>query len=762
MGRLFKRSFVAVGGILALLLVTALALPFLIDVNDYKDEIADAVGARLGRDVTIDGDIGISVVPWLGLELDDVRLANAEGFGETPLASIRHLRIRVEFWPLFSRRLVMDTLTLDGLSLDLATDAQGRTNWDGLLSRTPSGDQDAPDGTGQGDDADGARSIPPELAALALGGIVVDDARLSWRDERSSSRFVVAPLDLETGPVVPGRPIDVNLHARVASTVPEVTVELTSSARLRPDPVRRVLAIEDWRLDFDSAGPSGGLPALRGRLGADIGVDAGRRAITVGNLALDLEASGPSVPGERLSGRLAADLTVDLAAGRVGIGRLDLETAGLKAELEGQVVDIGGRPELRGRLTVPPFDPRPVLDRFAVDLPVRQADGVLEKAALETGLEASSERLRLAGLSLIVDDSTLSGEVTVAGFDRPAIGFALGLDALDLDRYRPPGGREEATGGAPPAAVAAAAGTTLPIETLRGLDIDGRIRAGRLKVGGLKLADLRARLRADRGLIRLAPVSAILYGGRYQGEMALDARQSPPSLTLDERLVGIDIDPLLMDLTGRRLAFGRGDAELRVEARGQGGDEIVASLDGRLGFDLRDGGIHGVALADMLVRSGVVPAERLHGWDERDQTVFRRLNATATITKGVVRTDDLRLDSAQLEALGRGWVDLGARRLDLRVDAHPRKQLARLLGDLGKLAIPVRIDGDLMAPDVRIDVRRLLETQTAIQRRRLQRRLEKEKERAKRRLEEKARRAIEEERRRLEERLKKSLKGLFQ
>ena len=52
-----------VSGILTLLILVVVVAPFFLDLNDYKGDIAAAVKDATGRDLAIDGDIVVSLVP---------------------------------------------------------------------------------------------------------------------------------------------------------------------------------------------------------------------------------------------------------------------------------------------------------------------------------------------------------------------------------------------------------------------------------------------------------------------------------------------------------------------------------------------------------------------------------------------------------------------------------------------------------------------------------------------------------------------------
>ena len=82
MGKLLKIIFSLLGFLVLLVIVAIVVLPMVVDPNDYKDEITAAVKDKTGRTLEIDGDIQLSVFPWLGADIGPTRLGNAAGFDE--------------------------------------------------------------------------------------------------------------------------------------------------------------------------------------------------------------------------------------------------------------------------------------------------------------------------------------------------------------------------------------------------------------------------------------------------------------------------------------------------------------------------------------------------------------------------------------------------------------------------------------------------------------------------------------------------------
>ena len=104
MNRIFKIVLGLIGVLILLGLLAAVLLPLLFDEQDLKNAISKEVYQQTGRELSIEGALDFSVFPWLALEVGDLSLSNAEGFGEQPLAEIGQARVGVALMPLLRRR----------------------------------------------------------------------------------------------------------------------------------------------------------------------------------------------------------------------------------------------------------------------------------------------------------------------------------------------------------------------------------------------------------------------------------------------------------------------------------------------------------------------------------------------------------------------------------------------------------------------------------------------------------------------------------
>ena len=620
--------------VLALVLALAAVL-WLVDPDDYRDEIQDWVSNQTGRELRIQGPLRLSVFPVLGIELNEASIANPPGFGPGPLIEVGQATLGARLLPLLTGRLEIGQITLRRLAISLETDARGRTNWT-VAQRGPAAVPTSPGTSGDGQGREQASGEDMGLAALAIGGIAVEDARLRWSDQRSGQDLAIEQLALTSGPIAPNRPVALSVRGRLAGRQPALSGQLDLSARLIVPLDLATLQAED--------------------------------------LEIDLQVEGADLPRKRLRLQLAGDLM----------------------------------------------------------------------------LSPDDETLRVSDLTARLDEtSRLEGELRLSGFTRPAVRFTARLDRLDLDRYLPPetattdAGKQETV--APPASAAAAGLLELPMEELRTLDLQGELEIARLKARGVRIEDLRARIAAQDGLLRLSPFSASLYGGRYEGKATLDVRGDVPAFTLDERLTEVQLAPLLEDFMDRAVVRGRAQAAVRLQGRGQTTTELLRSLDGEVSLILRDGEIEGVNLARLARQAhALLKGSPLATAVDAQATDFTALAATVHFSSGTARNDDLRLDAPFLRVRGRGNADLLRQRIDYRLLVRLVESAAGQGGkDQGDgLDVPVLVEGDLARPRFRLDKAFIEKKLRRKAEQKLKKKLEKELRKREDKLEEKVQRQL--------------------
>jgi uncharacterized protein involved in outer membrane biogenesis len=432
--------------------------------------------------------------------------------------------------------------------------------------------------------------------------------------------------------------------------------------------------------------------------------------LRIAPLALSAALSAPAAgqgPGELA---LRTQVAADTAAGDYQLDDLTLTGLGMNIAGAFKATGVGqgalGLRTLEARLDAPVFDLRRVLTALGQTLPPMADAKALTAVGLTFQASTVGESVQVRDLALSLDGARITGTLDLRRLAGPDLGFRLAADTLDLDRYLPPG---EQTAVSPEAAAAGAA-TEIPIDTLRGLVLDGEARVGRLRMAGLALAEVVLRIEAAQGRITAEPLTAELYEGSYQGKVGIDATGDVPALTIDSRLTGIQAGPLLEDLQGESRLSGRGDVSLALTARGASTAALTRSLTGDIRIDFRDGAIRGVNIGKLLraLESGSFTGQA------EESTDFAELAATIRCSEGVCNNDDLKLTSPLLRVSGQGTV---VNLTNDTIDYHLRAELlGTALGRGGErlallegVPVPIHVKGQTAEPRYVVNLGGLLE-----------------------------------------------------
>ncbi len=699
MRRALKIVISVVAVLVLVVIALAIAVPLLFDLNDHKDRIAAEVHDATGRDLTIDGDLDLTIFPWLGVRTGAMSLAQPEGFpSDAAFASFSSANVRVKLMPLLLRREIqLDRIALDGLQLQLERDADGHDNWTDLSDRDGAPEADVEVETEAGDF---------DLDKIEIAGLSLTNARIAFRDAQAGASYTVENLNLETGEIRVDAPVEVTLDADISSGVPQLRGAIEFSGRVDYDKESGDVAIGIERALADLEG--GVLPVARlrvdfsGNASGNLETEAWR----ADELALDIVARGGQLPDRDFNAMVRGAAVADLAAQTATLTALTFEGFGLNATVDGSATQIIDAPTFEGRLEVAQFSPRSVLGTLGRDdlIPETADPSALGHVELAGDVQATTSSIEVTSLVARLDASRLTGRVAVADFERQALRFELALDSLDLDRYLPP-----ETPDAEDVDAGALDAVRVPADLIRGLDLDGVITIGDLRVAGLASREIQATIKAQDGLLRVNPATASLYGGTYTGDVTVDARGETPRIAMNERLRGVQAGPLFEDLFGNARITGVADLSAELTAAGHTIGEMRPTLAGTVSFGFDDGAIRGFDLWH-LVRDAraVLRNQPRPEHDGVQETEFGKLSGSGAVRDGILSNDDLRADLPFMVVTGAGKFDVVQESVDytLRVTVRDRPgvddQVA--ITELKGRAIPVRIEGPLDELSYRVDV----------------------------------------------------------
>jgi len=162
---------------------------------------------------------------------------------------------------------------------------------------------------------------------------------------------------------------------------------------------------------------------------------------------------------------------------------------------------------------------------------------------------------------------------------------------------------------------------------LPSLRASGKLRAGRFQIQGLEATSFSANVNLDSGKLQISGLNANLLGGVYQGEWRADFTVNPSICQGSGTVAGaslVDVADAMND------DWISGHANASYQVKGPCPEDFWSSAEGALQFDMRDGTLPHVFLAD--------GADALH---------ITRLAGQARLHAGRIEVDDASLNSPE-------------------------------------------------------------------------------------------------------------------
>ncbi|MBB3047414.1 AsmA protein [Litorivivens lipolytica] len=643
----------ALAGLLVLGAVAIGGILLLLDPNDYKPHIEKAAETHTRLDLQLDGDIGWSFIP-LGLELNKV----SASLDDAPFVELDKLVARVSLRSLIAMQPAVHRFELAGLELNLVKAEDGSGNWERVM----------PEGSGQAATEKAAEEKAPTESSdsgelqFNVSEVAISDMRLHYHDKVTGQKVTLDDFALNASNIKPGAAFPLDLQFHLATTEPTLDINTQLSTRLTLGEAFQQFLLQELN----------GTIKLQGE--------------PTNNQPVELALSG------KVDASLA-DSRIQLAPLNVSVNQMQLST-----QLDVKQFDT--TPQLSGNLNIAEFSARKLLTQLGISLPPMQDSTTLEKVALDATLGGKPGQITIKPLTLQLDSSKLSGEVRYT-LDSGALFSRLNLNALNADRYLPPQTETTAEAESTPEAPTAAETDLLPLETLRGLNLDIGLTAGELIANQIAIKQLKLQATAAKGMIKISPLSGQLYEGAFNANATIDGSSDNPRWQVQANVSDVKTLPLLTQLAEMQQFSGRANINLDLNTRGNRVSVLRNNAKGKADFAIAEGRLEGTSMSAYACQGiALMNKETIDTSAWPKVTDFENLSGAITINGNSIKNQALTAQLKGMALEGEGDVNIDSMELDYRAGL---RILGNVHGDpacrvnekLKNLIIPVKCEGAL-------------------------------------------------------------------
>ena len=624
--------------------------------DEYKHYLTEVVERETGMKLRLAGPVSVSVLPWIGIEAEDVLIENSaefKSFGEN-LLTVDKAGVELAIFPLLSGRIEVGDIRVEGLKLGLVLDKSGNANWNfGPGSGKSVGEKTQPPAKEGSSEADGVVVEEPEASvAWGIDSVSMSNSKISYINEAGNKKYRFENISLETGSLGIGQDVSLQFAGDVSASFPEFegSVKLNSEFNFK-----------------DS------------------------RNIEISSL------EGKVVSRKGVLGESEADISLNLAAldgSLIKIGQFALDAAETSVTLSGEGnVDnftFTGPLEIKSK-------PRRILEIAGV-APKLGSDSALGELSLNAQLSSVKEKeTRVGNIDARLDKTGIKGELLVRTGENVKISGWLGMDNIILDDYLPADSAEASkSAGGSGSGQASGSGSAKGGEkdggkytppTL-GLDLDLNIES--LAVKGMSFRNIKTKVKGEESVYSLNPLGFDFASARWSSAVSANMKQAEPSYRLGLEAGGVSIEELLTALTGKAQISGKADVKANVAASGSG-DAIMKSLGGNASVSAQ-GNLNSLKLPsiNLTAAPGVSPMD----------TVTAKLNnfsASFNGSGGVFTNNDMVFDTFVGRGKGSGTINLGEENLNYLVTVETKR-----------LNLPVRIFGPFSNLSYMLDAEAML------------------------------------------------------
>ena len=250
MPRPLRITLIALAAVIVLAVGAGAVFISRFDPNSLKPRIAEAVKRATGRDLALNGKIGLKFSLTPTIRVDNVAFANPPGFSRPQMATLQSMELELGLLPLLSKRIEIERLVLIHPDILLEKPPTGQPNW----QLTPEVSPTAPAGSQQPTPTAGSAKT-----AVSVNAIRIQDGTLAYRDDATAKTTTLLLPKLQATAASPDSPLHLDADANYAGTPLTVSADTGSLTRLQqpaatsPWPLKLTLTAAGAKLAADGS-----------------------------------------------------------------------------------------------------------------------------------------------------------------------------------------------------------------------------------------------------------------------------------------------------------------------------------------------------------------------------------------------------------------------------------------------------------------------------------------------------------------------------
>ena len=344
---------------------------------------------------------------------------------------------------------------------------------------------------------------------------------------------------------------------------------------------------------------------------------------------------------------------------------VQLEVAGLNLDGEpiplslNLIISTGGgaaplEVALDGKVQIDADKQLLILNDLAIEVPGALARPANAKVSGEVNLSRQTADLQIQ-LTLGGGDVTGEGQLRYASFETPQIDTTLHFNKFD-PALLALAGPAAATSKDP--AAGAGGNDVLPLNAIRAIDTRAALSIDEVNLSGHRVRDVRLKLRAVDGIVKLFPFTGTLYGGQLKANAVFNAQHNPAKFFSKGALSGLSISQILEETESQPIMTGKTDLQWKLKSKGSTLNQLIATMRGPIDLLTSEVVLKSIGVEKMLCEAIALANQKATTKSLESITRFDNISVKLQMSQGKLRMKPLRAELPHVQLKGEGNIDI--------------------------------------------------------------------------------------------------------
>ena len=545
-----KTAIKIVGGLVALIVVAILVIPFIIDVDKYRPEIVKAANEQINGHLEL-GKLKLSLWGHVQVQIDGMKLNDAQS---KSVVSVKDASFDIPYSSVLSGSPLI-TLHMVDPAINVLKGRDGKLNVMSLMK--PSAPGTAAATTGTNAPAQGQKKMElPSMVANAHVGVLIENASVVYKDETMALSNTIDHLNIRVNDFSLNRKTEMEIWADLKTQMADLKLEgsIKLTAALTPE----ISGGEFKSATVNAMFTADDLAIQKGELFHKKKGDAT-------NFSFDGKLDQQNLTLQKAVVKFHnAEVTVKGGYSQTAGANIDFSTLPIDLKSWSDLVPMLKEYELEGKLTLSgDVKGKPEAMQYNAKVGVQnlaaKGPNLKAKPLINAELVIATDRLEKIYADLKGPGNEIILNAKMVSFTKPQLTFDVKSPGMDLDQWiefpktetaaAAPKGEEKpaaAEKGAAPSKAAAADFDAMvePLrknEMMKGMAVDGSFNLAFIKAKGMRIDDLCGKIQFKNLVAGLTAFHMKMYDGTIGGSFTTDLKPHEPQYNMALNVNGLDI-----------------------------------------------------------------------------------------------------------------------------------------------------------------------------------------------------------------------------